>query len=68
MESLSNCPFCGREMKIRTLHNKVTGDMHVISHDDYAQIPCVLYRGLTWNGSAEEFITLWNRRASDGIH
>ena len=62
MDELRNCPFCGRKMKIRTLHNNVIGDMHVISHDDYAQIPCVLYRGLTWNGSKEEFITLWNER------
>ena len=62
MDELRNCPFCGRKMKIRTLHNNVIGDMHVIGHDDTAQIPCVLFRGLTWNGSKEEFITLWNER------
>ena len=63
MEELKNCPFCGRKMKIRTLHNNVIGDMHVIGHDDNAQVPCILYKGLTWNGSIEDLTKLWNMRA-----
>ena len=50
-------------MKIRTLHNNVIGDMHVIGHDDNAQVPCILYKGLTWNGSIEDLTKLWNMRA-----
>jgi len=60
---LKSCPFCGRKMKMRTFHDDLYGDTHVIGHDDDAQILCVLFRGLSWNGSAEEFSTLWNTRS-----
>ena len=51
-------------MKIRTLHDDLYGDIHVIGHDDDAQILCLLFRGLTWAGSKEELITLWNERST----
>ena len=62
MDTLKHCPFCGRKMRIRTLHDDLFGDIHVIGHDDDAQILCPLFRGLTWAGSKEELITLWNER------
>lgn len=61
---LKPCPFCGQKVQIRTFHDELYGDTHVLIHDNSgAQILCVLYRGLTWNGSEKEFALLWNRRA-----
>lgn len=66
MEQLKPCPFCGEPMEIRTLHTEAYGDKHVLSHDNGGtQIVCLLFRGLTWDGSKEELITLWNRRVTD---
>ena len=64
MEQLKPCPFCGRKMMLRTVKDPDM-DIQVIGHDDYAQIICPLFRGLTWFGSVEEAIEAWNRRTND---
>lgn len=64
MQEFRKCPFCGGPVTICTRHDDFYGDTHILFHDNNgAQILCVLFRGLTWNGSVEEFTTLWNRRA-----
>lgn len=65
MNELKNCPFCGRKMKLISVHYADDIDCHFIGHADSAQEMCLLYNGLTWFGTLEEAIYLWNRRADD---
>ncbi len=61
MDELKHCPFCGREMELLTL--KFNGfETNLIRHADDAQIPCLLFRGFTWDGSVEETVKMWNMR------
>ena len=63
MDELKTCPFCGQKVKIRTLHDEIFGDTHFLGHDNGgAQILCVLYKGICWNGDKKELVELWNRR------
>lgn len=65
MDELKNCPFCGRKVKLISVHYADDIDCHFIGHADSAQEMCLLYNGLTWFGTREEAIYLWNMRADD---
>ena len=61
---LKPCPFCGRDMKLIPI--QIGGfETNLIRHADDAQIPCLLFRGFTWDGSVEETVKMWNMRDGD---
>lgn len=63
MDELKPCPFCGREVKLmNVVQEGLNFEIWVIEHLEREPI-CFLWHARGYEGTREDIIELWNRRA-----